>query len=107
MQGAAYGDDRRTMFAAGQAGGEGTATLSRVSGSAALLSAEVEECERNVVQRRIRDAHLPRLKTLEDFDFSQSPKVPATQLHIEVPGGASGDHRWSFDRRWSPAELWL
>jgi len=74
----------------------------------ALLSAELEERERNVVQRRIRDAHLPRLKTLEDFDFSQSPKVPATQLHIEVPaGGASGDHRWSVDQRWSPAELWL
>lgn len=43
----------------------------------------------------------------EDFDFSQSPKVPATQLHIEVPGGASGDHRWSVDQRWSPDELWL
>jgi len=46
-----------------------------------LLSAELEERERNVVQRRIRDAHLPRLKTLEDFDVSQSPKVPATQIH--------------------------
>jgi DNA replication protein DnaC len=53
----------------------------------ALLSAELEERERNVVQRRIRDAHLPRLKTLEDFDFSQSPKVAATQLHELAQGG--------------------
>jgi DNA replication protein DnaC len=53
----------------------------------ALLSAELEERERNVVQRRIRDAHLPRLKTLEDFDFSQSPKVPATQIHELAQGG--------------------
>jgi DNA replication protein DnaC len=53
----------------------------------ALLSAELEERERNVVQRRIRDAHLPRLKTLEDFDFSQSPKVPATQMHELAQGG--------------------
>lgn len=53
----------------------------------ALLSAELEERERNVVQRRIRDAHLPRLKTLEDFDFSQSPKVPAMQIHELAQGG--------------------
>lgn len=53
----------------------------------ALLSAELEERERNVVQRRIRDAHLPRLKTLEDFDFSQSPKVPPTQIHELAQGG--------------------
>jgi DNA replication protein DnaC len=53
----------------------------------ALLSAEMEERERNVVQRRIRDAHLPRLKTLEDFDFSQSPKVPAMQIHELAQGG--------------------
>src|SRR6185437_15878922 len=31
----------------------------------ALLREELEERERDVVQRRIRDAHLPRLKTLK------------------------------------------
>jgi hypothetical protein len=31
----------------------------------ALLLAEIEERERNTVERRIREAHLPRMKTLE------------------------------------------
>ena len=35
----------------------------------ALLGAELEERERNTVDRRIRESHLPRLKTLEDFSF--------------------------------------
>ena len=40
-----------------------------------------------LVQRRIRDTHLPRVKTVEDFDFSQSPKVLATQIHELAHGG--------------------
>jgi DNA replication protein DnaC len=52
----------------------------------ALLSAELDERERNVVQRRIREAHLPRLKTLEDFDFAQCPKVSAVQVHELAEG---------------------
>jgi DNA replication protein DnaC len=46
----------------------------------ALLGAEIEERERRVVERRIREAHLPRMKTLEEFDFAQAPKVPVTQI---------------------------
>ena len=46
----------------------------------ALLGAEIEERERRVVERRIHEAHLPRMKTLEEFDFAQAPKVPATQI---------------------------
>jgi len=37
----------------------------------ALLSAEVEERERNTIERRIREAHLPRMKTLDEFDSVQ------------------------------------
>ena len=37
----------------------------------ALLAAEIEERERNTVERRIKDAHLPRVKTLEEFDSVQ------------------------------------
>ena len=37
---------------------------------AELLSAEVDERERHTIERRIKDARLPRIKTLEDFDFS-------------------------------------
>ena len=35
----------------------------------ALLAVELEERERNTITRRIKDARLPRIKTLEDFDF--------------------------------------
>ena len=40
----------------------------------ALLLAEIEERERNTIERRIREAlYLPRVKTLEEFDYTQSP----------------------------------
>jgi DNA replication protein DnaC len=53
----------------------------------ALLAAEIEERERNTVERRIRETHLPKLKTLDEFDFAQSPKVPAIQMHELAQGG--------------------
>jgi DNA replication protein DnaC len=43
----------------------------------ALLQAEVEERERRSIELRIKDAHLPRMKTLEEFDFAQSPPHPS------------------------------
>jgi DNA replication protein DnaC len=52
----------------------------------ALLDAEVEERERNTVERRIKDAHLPRFKTLEEFDFSQSSSISPTRIQ-ELSGG--------------------
>ena len=53
----------------------------------ALLAAELDERERNTVERRIREAHLPRVKTLDDFDFSQSPKISAGQMQELAQGG--------------------
>lgn len=53
----------------------------------ALLATEIEERERNTVERRIREAHLPRVKTLDEFDFAQSPKVAAVQMHELAQGG--------------------
>ena len=53
----------------------------------ALLTAEVEERERRTIERRIYDAHLPKVKTLEDFDFSQAPTISATQIR-ELAEGA-------------------
>ena len=35
----------------------------------ALLSAEVEEREQNSAARRIKEAHFPKVKTLEEFNF--------------------------------------
>jgi DNA replication protein DnaC len=53
----------------------------------ALLAAEVEERERRVVERRLREARLPRIKTLEEFDFSQSPRLSAVQIRELAEGG--------------------
>jgi DNA replication protein DnaC len=52
-----------------------------------LLATELEERERNTIQRRIWDAHLPRVKTLEEFDFAQSPQVSAAQMRDLAEGG--------------------
>ena len=53
----------------------------------ALLATELEERERNTVARRLRDAHLPRMKTLEEFDFSQSPRISAAEIRQLAEGG--------------------
>src|SRR3954465_735500 len=39
----------------------------------ALLGAEIDERERKAVLRRVKETRLPRLKTLQEFDFAQSP----------------------------------
>ena len=52
-----------------------------------LLTAEVEERERNTIDRRIKEAHLPRVKTLEEFDYTQTPMVTATKMSELAEGG--------------------
>jgi DNA replication protein DnaC len=37
----------------------------------ALLQAELEDREQRLIQRRLREARLPRMKTLEEFDSVQ------------------------------------
>jgi DNA replication protein DnaC len=54
---------------------------------AELLSAEVDERERHTIERRIKEARLPRIKTLEDFDFSAAPVVSAPQIRELAEGG--------------------
>ena len=49
----------------------------------ALLTAEVESS----IERRIKDARLLRVKTLEEFDFSQSPLVSAARVRDLAEGG--------------------
>lgn len=46
----------------------------------ALLSGELEERERRTIERRLKEARLPRLKTLEEFDFAAAGKVTAAQM---------------------------
>jgi DNA replication protein DnaC len=53
----------------------------------ALLAAELEERERNTIARRIKDAHLPRTKTLDEFDFAKAPLIRATEIHELAQGG--------------------
>jgi DNA replication protein DnaC len=53
----------------------------------ALLAAELEEREKNTVERRIREARLPKTKTLEEFDFSQARKISAAQMRDLADSG--------------------
>src|SRR3954453_2993388 len=60
----------------------------------ALLTAEIEERERKGVVRRIQEAHLPRVKTLAEFDFKQSSVSAARIADLaaggSIRGGAAG-----------------
>ena len=53
----------------------------------ALFAVELEERERNTIARRIKDAHLPRTKTLDVFDFSKAPQIRATEIQELAQGG--------------------
>jgi IstB-like ATP binding protein len=54
---------------------------------AALLAAELEDREQRAIARRLKDAHLPRVKTLEEFDFRKAPTVSPTRLSELAEGG--------------------
>ena len=56
----------------------------------ALLGSELEERERRTIERRLRDARLPRMKTLEEFDFAQSPKVSPSESQELATGDYIG-----------------
>ena len=53
----------------------------------ALLAAELEERERNTIVRRLKEARLPRMKTLDEFDFGKAPQVSPTQVQELAQGG--------------------
>src|SRR5450755_3539805 len=53
----------------------------------ALLTMESEERDRHAIQQRLRDAKLPRLKTLEEFDFNQARQIPAAKIRELAEGG--------------------
>ena len=53
----------------------------------ALLAMECEERDRHAIGNRIRDAQLPRMKTLEEFDFAQAPQIPAAKIRELAEGG--------------------
>ncbi|MGH2717049.1 MAG: IS21-like element helper ATPase IstB [Actinomycetota bacterium] len=47
---------------------------------AALLEAELEDRTERRRHRRIAEAHFPRLKRLEDFNFEEAPQIPAAKI---------------------------
>jgi DNA replication protein DnaC len=53
----------------------------------ALLEAELDERERAAVERRLKEAHFPRVKTLEEFDFGKTPRISAAQIMSLAEGG--------------------
>ena len=53
----------------------------------ALLAMECEERDRHAIENRIRDAQLPRIKTIEEFDFAQAPRIPAAKIRQLAEGG--------------------
>jgi DNA replication protein DnaC len=55
-----------------------------------LLQAELEEREQRLIARRIREARLPRMKTLDEFDFGRNHRVSAQQIHQLADGGYIG-----------------
>jgi DNA replication protein DnaC len=52
----------------------------------ALLAMECEERDRHAIANRIRDAQLPRMKTLEEFDYAQAPQIPAAKIRDLADG---------------------
>jgi DNA replication protein DnaC len=53
----------------------------------ALLAMECEERDRHAISNRIRDAQLPRMKALEEFNFMQAPQIPAARIRELAEGG--------------------
>ena len=53
----------------------------------ALLEAELEERQGKTIARRLREAHLPRVKSLEEFDFTKATALSAAQILSLAAGG--------------------
>jgi DNA replication protein DnaC len=56
----------------------------------ALLSAEVEEREQNAVARRIKEAHFPKVKTMDEFNFQEAQHLPVSLIRHLAEGGYIG-----------------
>jgi DNA replication protein DnaC len=47
----------------------------------ALLAMESEERDRHAIANRLHEARLPRMKTLEEFEFARAPQIPVSVAH--------------------------
>ena len=84
MQTTAPAGGGRTVRRFGRIGGARAAHPSGLPGSP--TGGGLEERERKTIERRLRDAHLPRMKTLEEFDFRQSPKISPAEIRELASG---------------------
>ena len=55
----------------------------------ALLAAEMEERETRAIARQLHEARLPRMKTLEEFEFARTG-IPAARVRELAEGGYIG-----------------
>ncbi len=44
------------------------------------MNRRCRERERRTIERRLKEARLPRIKTLEEFDFAETKKVSAAEM---------------------------
>ena len=58
----------------------------------ALLEAELEERRVKAVARRLQEARLPRVKTLEEFDFAKAASLSASEI-MALAAGAYLDRK--------------
>lgn len=58
----------------------------------ALLEAELEERRVKAVARRIQEARLPAVKTLEEFDFTKAASLSASEI-MALAGGSYLTHK--------------
>src|SRR5207302_11329065 len=49
-----------------------------------LLEAELEERERSVMGRRLKEAHFPKVQTQEQINFEVPPHLPPTVLRTSA-----------------------
>jgi len=53
----------------------------------ALLAMEMEERDRHAIRNRLHGSYLPRMKTLEEFDFQKAPQINAAKIRNLAEGG--------------------
>gem|GEM_PF-761551 len=69
---------------------EFTAKRAKQEAKQTKAAKKAEERDRHAVEKRIHDARLPRMKTLEEFDFNQAPQIPAAKIRELAEGGYIG-----------------
>ena len=61
----------------------------------ALLAMEMEKPDRHAIRNRLQGAYLPRIKTLEEFDFNKAPQINAPKIgHWPRVAISTGPNRW-------------